>query len=287
MKKITIALFCLVTTIVTSQNLIVNPDFQLTGTGGSITSWTHTPYTMLTIPPSVTATGPHGTTAIDDGTGDFYALSKGENGCMYQKVAVLPSHNYSCTLVFRFITTRQTSGYGYAIETTTPLTPPNVTTIINGSSSLKPFCTTNGVWTEFGSLDNANLVADPNNYTRTFTFATPADATFVYIGVGTKGAVSNLQLNTVNLTDTGALSINEVEKPQLTVYPNPANNDVTISNIQGDFSFKIVDVSGKIAKSNNKQASNTINISDLNSGVYFMEITNSDNRKSTTKLIKL
>jgi len=287
MKKITLALFCLVTTIVTSQNLIVNPDFQLTGTGGSIASWTHTPYTMLTIPPSVTATGPHGTTAIDDGTGDFYALSKGENGCMFQKIAVLPSHNYSCTLVFRFITTRQTSGYGYAIETTTPLTPPDVTTIINGASSLKPFCTTNGAWTEFGILDNANLVADPNNYTRTFTFATPADATFVYIGVGTKGAVSNLQLNTVNLTDTGALSINEVEKSQFTVYPNPANNDVTISNIQGDFSYKIVDVSGKIAKSNNKQASNTINISDLNSGVYFMEITNSDNRKSTTKLIKL
>ena len=283
MKKITLALFCLVTSIVTSQNLIVNPDFQLTGTDGSITSWTHTPYVMLTIPPSVNPTGPHGTTAIDDGTGDFYALSKGENGCMYQKVAVLPSHNYSCTLVFRFITTRQTSGYGYAIETTTPLTPPDVNTIINGASSLKPFCTTNGAWTEFGILDNANLVTD--DYTRTFTFATPADATFVYIAVGTKGAVSNLQLNTVNLTDSGALSVNTIEKPQIVLYPNPANNEVNISNIQGDFSYKIVDVSGKIAKSENKQSSSTINISDLNSGVYFIEISNNDT-KSTSRLIK-
>ncbi|QBN20508.1 T9SS type A sorting domain-containing protein [Flavobacterium nackdongense] len=284
MKKITLALFCLVTTIVTSQNLIVNPDFQ--AGGGSLNSWTFTTQGTYIIPPATIA-ATHGTAAINDGTGDFYASLRGENGCLYQKVAVLPSHNYSCTLVFRFITTRQTSGYGYAMETTTPLTPPDVTTILNGSSSLKSFCTTNGgVWTEFGSLDNANLVADPANYTRTFTFATPADATFVYISVGSKGAVSNLQLNTVNLTDTGALSINEVEKSQFTVYPNPANNDVTISNIQGDFSYKIVDVSGKIAKSSTKQASNTINISDLNAGVYFMEITNSDNIKQTTKLIK-
>jgi Secretion system C-terminal sorting domain len=84
-----------------------------------------------------------------------------------------------------------------------------------------------------------------------------------------------------------ALSAKQFEKTPFTVYPNPAKNEVSVSNIQGEFSYNIYDVAGKITKSSTKQASNTINISDLNAGVYFMEITNSDNRKSTTKLIKL
>ncbi len=83
-----------------------------------------------------------------------------------------------------------------------------------------------------------------------------------------------------------ALSMKQFDKSRITIYPNPANNEVNISNIQGDFSYKIVDVSGKIAKSENKQTSSTINISDLKSGVYFIEITNTDS-KSTSKLIKL
>jgi len=82
-----------------------------------------------------------------------------------------------------------------------------------------------------------------------------------------------------------ALSAKQFDKNRIALYPNPANNEVNISNIQGDFSYKIVDALGKITKSENKQSSPTINISDLKSGVYFIEISNNDS-KSTTKLIK-
>lgn len=84
-----------------------------------------------------------------------------------------------------------------------------------------------------------------------------------------------------------ALSAKQFDKSSIALYPNPANNEVTISNIQGDFSYKIIDVTGKIAKSENKQTSSTINISDLKSGVYFIDVTNAENIKSTSKLIKL
>ena len=283
MKKITFALFLLVTSFVSSQNVISNADFQ--ADLGSFNSWTFTPFGTYIVPPATTA-NTHGTKAENDGTGDFYAFLKSENGCMYQKVAVQPSKSYSCTLIFRFITSRQQTGYGYAIETTTPLTPPDVNTILTGAAVLKPFCNNNGgVWTEFGLSDNSGTPNPTASYTQNFTFNTPADATFAYISIGTKGVLSSLQLNSVSLTEQ-TLSNNQIEKSQFAVYPNPATNEVTVKNIQGAFSYNIYNVSGKLLRTAANQVSNAINISDLSAGMYFLELADKNNIKSTTKLIK-
>ena len=277
MKKITFALFYLIATFVSAQNLIVNPDFQ--ANGGGLDGWMHTPWDMNTN---------LWTNTVDDGTGDFYALLKGENGVIYQKVAVTASSQYTCTMVFRFITTRQTSGYGYAIETDTPLTPPDVATITNGSSAFSPFCTSNGgAWTAFGNTDNTGTPNPTAPYTQTYTFNTPEGATYAYICIGTKGAVSQLQINSVSLVYDGpALSTKDSEKPLLTVYPNPATNEVTIKNIQGAFLYNIYNVSGNLLKTEANQISESINISDLSAGMYFLEIADKNNIKSTVRIMK-
>lgn len=302
MKKITLALFCLVTTIVTSQNLIGNPEFDLAltptnPTAPSVGSWTTSPFG--------TPTALKGAQLVPDATtpANLYIQLSGETGSTYQKVAVLPNSKYTCKIDFRYINAIQSpSGFGYAIEVSSeaPLTPPNLAQAADAAAVppiaaytgafLKTFCNaatsnTNAAgWTQF-SASNNYLNASPE--TRTFTIDTPSDATFVYICIGGKGANSRIDVDKVSLVYTSALSTNQFEKTQFAVYPNPAKSEVNISNIQGEFSYKIYDVSGKISKSELNQVSNTINISDLKSGIYFIDVTNAENIKSTSKLIKL
>lgn len=87
-----------------------------------------------------------------------------------------------------------------------------------------------------------------------------------------------------------ATSISEIEKVGFTMYPNPAS---TVLNIQFDASanpytaIKIVDALGAtvLYMHNPKNASAAIDISGLNSGIYFIQLIN-NNVISTQKFIK-
>lgn len=74
----------------------------------------------------------------------------------------------------------------------------------------------------------------------------------------------------------------------VSIYPNPVNSEFTI-NIYNSVSstvdnVKVIDVNGRVVKSFNNNSS-SYNISDLTSGVYFVEIS-SDQGKTTKKIIK-
>ena len=73
-------------------------------------------------------------------------------------------------------------------------------------------------------------------------------------------------------------------KNNLSVSPNPAKDLITISNSSNVVidSAVITDINGRIVKTS---ASSQINISDLNSGVYFLKVT-TDQGVGTTKVIK-
>ncbi len=69
-----------------------------------------------------------------------------------------------------------------------------------------------------------------------------------------------------------------------TIYPNPAKDKIFIKNIQSIAEVKIYDISGKVVNSL-KTNSNTVDISNLNKGIYFMEIS-TENNSFKTKFIK-
>lgn len=87
-------------------------------------------------------------------------------------------------------------------------------------------------------------------------------------------------------TNLSALSVNELSYNALYFHPNPVKNTLYVKNLNGEFSFSIYDVSGKLIRKSNNVLSPEINMSNLNRGLYFIEITNSDNFKSVTKIIK-
>ena len=171
-----VIIFCFSFTI-SAQNVVLNNDFE--ANGGSLDSWQYTPGTTLT-----------------DNSGDHYATIAGENGVLYQKISnITPGFPYVCSINFKSIVAKQTTGYGYAIEKGAPL---NIPVFTIGASNLRDFCNNNnGLWTQ---LPGPIGTIEPNgSETQSFAVTIPADATAIYICIGTKGAVAKLEVNTVSL----------------------------------------------------------------------------------------
>ncbi|WP_306643871.1 T9SS type A sorting domain-containing protein [Sanyastnella coralliicola] len=85
-------------------------------------------------------------------------------------------------------------------------------------------------------------------------------------------------LDDFTVTETTGLSVNESDNPTVAIYPNPATDiakiDITgMSNAQ----VRVIALDGRIAKSTSYSASTGIvdvNVSDLNDGIYFIEVNN-------------
>lgn len=101
-------------------------------------------------------------------------------------------------------------------------------------------------------------------------------------------ASSNCTVTSIcySLTTTGINSIGYINT-MISILPNPANQSIQIQGV--DFSegvrIKIISIDGKIMKDEMINQSN-ISISDLNSGMYFMELTDSEGKTGVTKFIK-
>jgi len=72
----------------------------------------------------------------------------------------------------------------------------------------------------------------------------------------------------------------------VSVYPNPANNVLNISISENNTSISIFDIVGKnVSEMNLVNGKNTLNIENLNPGVYFYSIKRNGNIIETKKLI--
>ena len=86
---------------------------------------------------------------------------------------------------------------------------------------------------------------------------------------------------------SGNLS-NEIFTPsKFKVYPNPANNFVSITAESADaFNLKVTDLSGKVMMNNELSGiDNTIDVSNYAAGIYLFEI-KAGNRTDTIKVVK-
>lgn len=79
-------------------------------------------------------------------------------------------------------------------------------------------------------------------------------------------------------------SLDEANFENLSVYPNPTNNILSIQGLNSDAKYQIQDLSGKIFRSWNDYI-NEINVGDLSNGVYFLEI-ESEGQKTMKRFVK-
>ena len=110
-------------------------------------------------------------------------------------------------------------------------------------------------------------------------YASVAGGTTAYSGTGGTWRIDNVRFS------NGVLSIAKNNISGLSIYPNPVTGktfNVTSAN-NGDMSVVIYDVIGKQVL-NTKVINNTVNIANLNAGIYIVKITE-EGKTATRKLV--
>jgi len=69
-------------------------------------------------------------------------------------------------------------------------------------------------------------------------------------------------------------SVDNTEVQHFNIYPNPVNNELKIANFNGVGNYEITDLSGKQIVNGNWQNGQSIDVSNLVSGIYFIKIGN-------------
>ena len=114
--------------------------------------------------------------------------------------------------------------------------------------------------------------------------------------VATGGPTGNASATTikydnyvVSAVNTTTATVNDIVSTKFNVYPNPATDVITITNTEsiGIDKITVADINGRIAKTNNynQQAEIQLNVSDLNAGVYILNVSTKEGT-ATKKFIK-
>lgn len=94
-----------------------------------------------------------------------------------------------------------------------------------------------------------------------------------------------LSVDDIDVSVTPLMAINEINKKDLTLYPNPTADYFTINNAKEVVAVKIYDLSGKVVKSISGSVDNKFDVANLEKGIYTVYIETKSGTVSK-KLIK-
>jgi hypothetical protein len=103
-------------------------------------------------------------------------------------------------------------------------------------------------------------------------------------GVGKSSGTGNILINSIVFNNTLATEKINKESSAIQIFPNPANNMISVSAPVKILQITLYDLAGKIVLV--KSHSNSIDVSSLSSGIYIAKIYNEDGIISTSKFVK-
>lgn len=146
----------------------------------------------------------------------------------------------------------------------------------------------NGVWSKTGSLTASPLSLNSTTINIS-TFGALGNVSITYTVSDSKGC-SNSRTIRANVVSCGSRGIKSTmfDSEQFIIYPNPAKDFITLTNISTIKQIDITDYTGKIvlATKVNDELQHPINISFLTKGIYLLKVTDFSNNSSIYKLFK-
>ncbi len=131
-----------------------------------------------------------------------------------------------------------------------------------------------------GTLDpfaKGCLITAFGQYTKLFRFLKKVPKTYrATLWLGTTSLSGDIE-NVTSIEESSKLNVedikNELEKLDLTVYPNPATGDfTTITVVEGTESLTILNSLGQVVTTiNNPGTIEKLDVSNLNRGIYFVQ----------------
>jgi photosystem II stability/assembly factor-like uncharacterized protein len=76
---------------------------------------------------------------------------------------------------------------------------------------------------------------------------------------------------------TNNTGIPNIDKPTITIFPNPSSDFISINGVTGTTQVLIYDIAGRILANNQVESNDKLDIRKLNSGIYFLKLPNTDN----------
>jgi hypothetical protein len=175
---------------------------------------------------------------------------------------------------------------------------PDVVTFSNTSSSMSNYA--------YVFTTDANVILGFNTTGMNDFNGAPAGTCYAY-GVSYSGALDALAIGEDIMSATlstdcyeissnwivivrteGTASISELNAIDFTIFPVPATDNITISGLESDtYNVSITNMIGATVLNNANFVNNgTLNVTDLNAGVYFVNITDSEGNRSTKRVLK-
>lgn len=82
------------------------------------------------------------------------------------------------------------------------------------------------------------------------------------------------------------LELTEMKEKEIVIYPNPTNGLLNIQTEQEFIELKLVDINGKVLLTESQNVTKVIDVSFLNSGIYFIVLTNKNAKVFHSRFIK-
>ena len=137
------------------------------------------------------------------------------------------------------------------------------------------YSTGNYEWVESGKVDIAPMVP---NYPSSFYVA------FIYISSDELAA--SWEVDGVKVTGTNVNAVNEFEMSAISLYPNPASEQVSFM-LEDNAEVSIFDMTGRKVSTTNYEAGQAqLNVSELVDGVYFVNVRYANGTTAVSKVVK-
>lgn len=266
MKKITFLFTLLITSIGFGQNLIVNGGFE----DGVLSPWDTFSYSSAVVTGHETMT---------PRTGSYFATRGLYSAALIQEFTVTPGTTYTVDFYYGYNSTGTYANPGmFKIR--------NRTGDTNGAfMDLTPVVPDNGA--NAGNVQNYGATWQAPHHTwkqGSFTFVAAAGMTKArFQWWNDSNAMA--YLDDVSITEE-SLSLEDLEKFKFKIYPNPVKDVLNLSTSGTIENIEIYNVVGQLVDKRELNTTNAhINISNLNSGIYFVKA-KIDNNEGTYRIIK-